>query len=131
MNAALDFWNIMSVYIPAPRALPYLLSDAIHRAYDYAGSWSSVVRPSGRIKLGSCSLNRPLQADNQANLYGPAPSGFDTDSAVKFYLSHGATAGKINVGIPLYGRAFEKTAGYRQPYDGVRHLSAHARSVHR
>ena len=46
-----------------------------------------------------------------------------TDKAVKFYLANGATAGKINMGIPLYGRAFEDTTGIGAPYNGVRTLS--------
>ncbi|TCD65253.1 hypothetical protein EIP91_002917 [Steccherinum ochraceum] len=69
-------------------------------AYDYAGSWLTY-------------------ADNQANLYGGARTGVSTDAAVKFYTSNGATAGKINMGIPLYGRAFEATAGIGQSYNGI------------
>ncbi|KAI0288314.1 glycoside hydrolase family 18 protein [Russula brevipes] len=69
-------------------------------AYDYTGSWSS-------------------WADNQANLYGGARTNVSTDRAIKWYLSQGATASKINMGIPLYGRAFSNTAGLGQPYDGV------------
>ena len=42
-----------------------------------------------------------------------------TDKAVKWYLQNGATASKINVGIPLYGRAFENTTGIGAPYNGV------------
>ena len=61
-----------------------------------------------------------MQTDNQANLYGGARTGVSTDKAVKFYLANGATAGKINMGIPLYGRAFENTAGLGQSYNGVR-----------
>ncbi|TFK37028.1 glycoside hydrolase family 18 protein [Crucibulum laeve] len=69
-------------------------------AYDYAGSWLTY-------------------ADNQANLYGGVRTGVNTDSAVKYYLSAGATASKINLGIPLYGRAFESTTGIGQPYSGI------------
>ena len=42
-----------------------------------------------------------------------------TDKAVKDYVSRGATISKINMGIPLYGRAFEETAGLGQSYNGV------------
>lgn len=49
-------------------------------AYDYAGSWLTY-------------------ADNQANLYGGARTGFNTDSAVKFYLGAGASASKISMGM--------------------------------
>ncbi|KAG6897598.1 hypothetical protein C0992_013276 [Termitomyces sp. T32_za158] len=69
-------------------------------AYDYAGSWLNF-------------------SDNQANLYGGARTGFNTDSAVEWYLSEGATSSKINLGMPLYGRAFEDTAGLGQSYSGV------------
>ncbi|KAJ7058105.1 glycosyl hydrolases family 18-domain-containing protein [Mycena amicta] len=69
-------------------------------AYDYAGSWITF-------------------ADNQANLYGGARTGFSTDAAVKHFLSAGATASKIIMGIPLYGHAFEQTAGLGQPYSGI------------
>ncbi|KAH9994631.1 glycoside hydrolase family 18 and carbohydrate-binding module family 5 protein [Russula vinacea] len=69
-------------------------------AYDYAGSWSS-------------------WADNQANLYGGARTNVNTHDAIKWYLSQGATASKINMGIPLYGRLFGNTAGLGQPYDEV------------
>ncbi|KAI0261223.1 glycoside hydrolase superfamily [Gloeopeniophorella convolvens] len=69
-------------------------------AYDYAGSWLT-------------------WADNQANLYGGARTGVSTDSALQWYLSQGATPGKINIGIPLYGRAFEDTTGLGAPYNGI------------
>ncbi|KAJ3564511.1 hypothetical protein NP233_g8251 [Leucocoprinus birnbaumii] len=69
-------------------------------AYDYAGSWLTF-------------------ADNQANLYGGARTGVNTDSAVKHYISSGASANKINLGMPLYGRAFENTAGLGQSYSGI------------
>ncbi|KAJ7489454.1 glycoside hydrolase superfamily [Mycena latifolia] len=69
-------------------------------AYDYAGSWLTF-------------------SDNQANLYGGARTGVSTDAAIKHFVSSGATASKINMGIPLYGRAFEQTAGLGQPYNGI------------
>ncbi|CAL1711226.1 unnamed protein product [Somion occarium] len=69
-------------------------------AYDYAGSWLTF-------------------ADNQANLFGGSRTGVSTDQAIKFYLARGATASKITMGIPLYGRAFEATAGLGQPYNGI------------
>ncbi|KAF4607345.1 hypothetical protein EYR38_001413 [Pleurotus pulmonarius] len=69
-------------------------------AYDYAGSWLTF-------------------ADNQANLYGGTRTGVNTDDAVRFFTSHGATASKITMGIPLYGRAFENTGGIGQSYSGI------------
>lgn len=70
------------------------------QAYDYAGSWLT-------------------WSDNQANVYGGTRTNVSTDSAVKDYVSRGATASKINMGIPLYGRAFEETAGLGQSFNGV------------
>ncbi|KIY64737.1 glycoside hydrolase family 18 protein [Cylindrobasidium torrendii FP15055 ss-10] len=69
-------------------------------AYDYAGAWSNV-------------------ADNHANLYGGAISGVSTDAAIKYFTGAGATAAKINMGIPLYGRSFENTNGIGSAFDGV------------
>ncbi|KAH9896763.1 glycoside hydrolase superfamily [Cubamyces lactineus] len=69
-------------------------------AYDYAGSWLS-------------------WADNQANLYGGQRTNVSTDKAIRWYLANGATAGKINMGIPLYGRAFENTNGIGSSYSGI------------
>ena len=89
-----------------------------------------------------------LQVDNQANLYGGTRTNVSTNEAIKWYLSRGATASKINmgeahggsksskyplilsyIGIPLYGRSFSNTAGLGQPYDGV--LCVLPRSSHR
>ncbi|KAG2004639.1 endochitinase [Coprinopsis cinerea AmutBmut pab1-1] len=69
-------------------------------AYDYAGSWLT-------------------WADNQANFYGGARTGYSTDAALKWYISQGATKSKINVGMPLYGRAFQNTDGLGAPYSGI------------
>jgi len=70
-------------------------------AYDYAGSWSTV-------------------SDDMANLYGGQGfSNTSTDSAVKSYIARGATASKITMGIPIYGRGFEATNGLHQSYNGV------------
>lgn len=68
--------------------------------YDFAGSWLTF-------------------SDNQANLYGGSRTGFSGDAAVKYYVSHGASASKINLGIPMYGRAFENTNGIGQAYSGI------------
>ncbi|KAH9475936.1 Chitinase 1 [Psilocybe cubensis] len=69
-------------------------------AYDYAGSWLTY-------------------SDNQANVYGGARTGFSTDAAVKFYFGAGASPNKFVLGMPLYGHAFENTAGLGQPYSGI------------
>jgi chitinase len=69
-------------------------------AYDYAGSWSTVT-------------------DHQANVYGGAITGFSTDTAVNYYLSKGATASKVLMGMPLYGRGWTGTAGFQKPFSGL------------
>jgi len=70
-------------------------------AYDFAGSWSTV-------------------SDNQANLYGGQGfSNVSGDDAFKSYVSRGATASKINLGMPIYGRGFEQTNGLHQAYSGI------------
>lgn len=77
-----------------------MLTDGYCR-YDYAGSWSNI-------------------SDDQANLYrGSTRQGVDTDSSIKYYLANGATASKIIMGIPVYGRAFESTSGIHLPYNGI------------
>ncbi|KAH9832008.1 glycoside hydrolase superfamily [Rhodofomes roseus] len=69
-------------------------------AYDYAGSWENITA-------------------NQANVYDASLTNVSTDIAIKWYLSQGATASKVTMGIPLYGRAFENTTGLGALYNGV------------
>ncbi|EIN05503.1 hypothetical protein PUNSTDRAFT_122390 [Punctularia strigosozonata HHB-11173 SS5] len=69
-------------------------------AYDYSGSFSNITAP-------------------QDNVYGGALTGFSTDAAIQWYFANGATPSKINLGMPLYGHAFENTAGMGSPYDGI------------
>ncbi|KAG8733247.1 hypothetical protein FRC11_007671, partial [Ceratobasidium sp. 423] len=68
-------------------------------AYDYAGSWSKV-------------------SDYQANVYGGA-SGVSTSASTEWYLKNGADKDKFVIGMPIYGRGFEKTNGIFQPFNGV------------
>lgn len=79
--------------------------DAWHlMAYDYAGSWDTTT-------------------GHQANLYpstqNPASTPYSTDKAVKDYIAAGVTPSKIVMGMPIYGRSFDQTAGLGQNFTGV------------
>lgn len=86
-----------------PSMNPYIDSWNL-MAYDYAGSWSSA-------------------SAHQANVYFNAQNTnttpYSTDQAVAAYVAKGVPASKIIMGLPLYGRSFEGTAGLGQSYGGV------------
>ena len=73
-------------------------------AYDYSGSFSKF-------------------SGHQSNLYAsdstPNATPFSTDKAIKDYIAAGVTASKIQLGIPLYGRSFENTAGLGKSFSDV------------
>lgn len=73
-------------------------------AYDYDGSWASY-------------------SGHQANLY-PDPADmnatpFNTDQAVTAYLAGGVSPSQLLLGMPIYGRSFDDTAGLGDTYSGV------------
>ncbi len=73
-------------------------------AYDFAGSWDQY-------------------AGHQANLFPsksePRCTPFSADAAVRYYTSEGIDPSKIVLGMPLYGRAFQNTAGPGHSFTGV------------
>ena len=73
-------------------------------AYDYSGSWDNTT-------------------GHHANLYrneqDPRATKLNTHQAVQHYRAKGIAPHKITMGIPLYGRSFEATAGLGRAYAGV------------
>jgi chitinase len=79
--------------------------DAWHlMAYDYSGSWEDLT-------------------GHAANLYGsiekPKSTPYNTEQAITAYIEAGVAPHKIIVGISLYGRSFQGTTGFGQPFNGV------------
>ncbi|XP_076166260.1 chitotriosidase-1-like [Ptiloglossa arizonensis] len=64
-------------------------------AYDFHGSWNNYV-----------GINAPLYASSGDTGYA---AELNVNAAVRYWLSQGAPADKINLGIPSYGRSFTLT----------------------
>lgn len=70
----------------------------------------------------SLKLTDIVQTGDLANLYenGLASEDANADGAVNWWTSRGAPDAKVVMGLPLYGRGFESTAGLGKPFSGVR-----------
>ena len=73
-------------------------------AFDYSGSFSTFAGHQSNLHL---SKSNPLATHDS------------TDTAVKDYIAAGINASKIQLGMPLYGRSFEQTAGLGKPFNGT------------
>ncbi|KAK2630617.1 hypothetical protein QTJ16_001437 [Diplocarpon rosae] len=72
--------------------------------YDYSGSWD---------KIAAHSSN--LLPDEKSNLSTP----FSSEAPLKYYVDAGISPLSINLGMPLYGRAFANTRGLGQPFNNT------------
>jgi chitinase len=73
-------------------------------AYDYSGSWDSITGHSANLFFSPNT---------------PQTTPFNTHTAITAYLSAGVPPPKINLGMPLYGRAFANTDGPGTSFTGV------------
>ncbi|KAL2845667.1 glycoside hydrolase superfamily [Aspergillus pseudoustus] len=73
-------------------------------AYDYSGSWDTITGHSANL----------FPSPNS-----PQTTPFNTQTAITAYLSAGVPPSKINLGMPLYGRAFSNTDGPGTSFTGV------------
>lgn len=72
-------------------------------AYDYVGAWSA--------STGD-------QANIEASIDNPASTPFNTQDLVGYYKSQNISVSKLVLGMPLYGRYFNKTSGLGQAFNG-------------
>ena len=72
-------------------------------AYDYVGAWSNFTGDLANLKASSTN---------------PVTTPFNTQKILEFYASQNISSAKIVLGMPLYGRYFNNTAGLGQPFVG-------------
>lgn len=73
-------------------------------AYDYSGSWDNITGHSANLFPSTSN---------------PSSTPFNTDTAIAAYIAAGILPSKINLGMPLYGRAFTGTDGPGTPFESV------------
>ncbi|PHH62217.1 hypothetical protein CDD81_7344 [Ophiocordyceps australis] len=83
------------------RQMGHFLDFASLMAYDFAGDWSDF---SGH------------HANLYANAANPRSTPFNADAAVSAYINGGVPAHKLVLGIPTFGRTFDKTEGIGKSY---------------
>ncbi|XP_076164556.1 chitotriosidase-1-like [Ptiloglossa arizonensis] len=94
--------HLLSVAVAAAEesaALSYNIAEILEhvhfvnlKTYDFNGSWNK-----------HAGINAPLYASSKAT---GAAAKLCVDAAVRYWLSQGAPAHKLNLGIPSYGRTF-------------------------
>lgn len=83
-------------------------------AYDYSGAASAVATHQSNVFPGGATTYAA------SNVFASDVITYaDTDTALQFYIGQGIAPAKIQLGIPMYGRSFENTAGLGQPFSGV------------
>jgi chitinase len=58
-------------------------------------------------------------ANLNPSVLDPPSTPYSTQKAITDYIANGVTTSKIIMGLPLYGRSFEETAGLGLPFTGV------------
>lgn len=72
--------------------------------YDFAGPWSENTAHTANLYLDKSN---------------PGSTPYSVELAVQAYIEAGVPPKKIVLGVPLFGRAFENTAGLGQHFSGV------------